>query len=445
VNAWNLDGTVLRPGDLGANDVFGSPVTMSSDKLAVGARGDDGVGDGELESGVVYTYHFTGGAWVLDTTPVLRPGDLDAGDTFGISVAMSGDKLAVGAIYDGGVGNAESNAGAVYTYQFTGGAWVLDSTVLRPGGLDANDFFGSSVAMSGDKLAVSARGDDDVSDDKPNAGAVYTYQFTGGMWVLDSTVLRPGGLDINDYLGESMTMSGDNLAVGTDNDDGVGNGESNAGAVYTYRFTGGMWVANTVLRPDGLVANDFFSSSVAMSGDKLAVGARGDDGAGLELGAVYTYQFTGGAWMLDDTVLRPDGLGTGDYFGISAAMSNNSLAVGATGDEINAGAVYTYQFNGSAWILDGTVLRPGDLDTSDYFGGSVTMSDDKLIVSAHGDDTINPDAGAVYTYRDLGVTNGPTANPTVSPTGHPTASPTGHPTASPTGHPTASPTGHPTG
>jgi hypothetical protein len=426
---WVADSVVLLPTNTDPiNDLFGGAVSVSGNQMAVGAKGADG--------GAVYTYAWSGSAWVADGV-VLAPTALAASDYFGTSVSMSGTKLAVGAMYDDDAG---SNAGAVYTFVWSGSAWVEDATVLLPTlPVAANDYFGHSVSMSGDKLAISAYADDGTGSD---AGAVYTYVWSGSAWVADAAVLAPTNTATgDDYFGQSVSMSGDKLAIGSPYDDDAG---ADAGAVYTYVWSGSAWVADAVvLVPTyGTVAGDAFGNAVSVSGDKMAIGAYAAETAGADAGVVYTYVWSGSAWVADAAVLVPTNTDPiNDYFGGTVSVSGNQMAVGAKGAGSNAGAVYTYAWSGSAWVEDSVVLAPTALAANDAFGGAISVNGDRLTVGAMYDDDAGSNAGSVYTFS----IQPPTPSPTDAPTGSPTiGTPTESPSNSPTGTPTDSPTGSPT-
>jgi hypothetical protein len=324
------------------------------------------------------------------------------GDEFGFSVSVSGDKMAVGARGDDEIDNF---AGAVYTYTWSGSMWVADSTpVLYPTNAATNsDSFGKSVSMSGDKMAVGSTGDDEAGS---SAGAVYTYTWNGTAWVADSTpVLYPtNAVAVGDEFGSVISMSGDKMAVGSTGDDDTG---SDAGAVYTYTWNSTAWVADStpVLYPTNAVADsDSFGKSVSMSGDKMAVGSINDDTNGSNAGAVYTYTWNSTAWVADSTpVLYPtNAVADSDQFGWAVSMSGDKMAVGSFGDDYtasSAGAVYTYTWDSTAWVKDAVILYPTNAVADvDQFGKAVSMSGDKMAVGSALDDGTGSNAGAVYTY-----------------------------------------------
>ena len=128
--------------------------------------------------GAVYIFKRTGTTWALEQeisdqssgfTSLLR------GDVFGSSVSLDGDRLAAGALYDDG--HSGSSTGAVYVFKRTGTTWALEQEISDQSSgftaLRADDWFGNSVSLDGDRLAVGARGDDGASG--TNTGAVYTF------------------------------------------------------------------------------------------------------------------------------------------------------------------------------------------------------------------------------------------------------------------------------
>ena len=336
---------------LGNGDLFGASVALNAagDRLAVGARGDDGAGDGTNFAGAVYLFSFTdadfsGGVHEATIGLGYTGGkDIDlttlADDVFGASVSLNaaGDRLAVGAYDDDGAGDGTNGAGAVYLFSFTdtdfsGGFHEATIGEGYTGGKDVNlttldngDAFGVSVSLNaaGDRLAVGANGDGGSGDGTNFAGAAYLFSFTDGTFsggAHEATIGEgyTGGknvdvsrLDVGDEFGASVSLNaaGDRLAVGADQDRGAQNTAA-AGAVYLFSFTdtafsGGQheailgtgYVGDKNINLARLEGFDSFGAGVALNGagNLLAVGAPGDDGfdeATSDSGAVYLFSFT---------------------------------------------------------------------------------------------------------------------------------------------------------
>ena len=408
---------------LWASDFFGSSVSLnaSGDRLAVGAYGDSGSGNVASESGAVYLFGFTdtsfSGGSLLGTIGKGYVGGnnvdvaaLGSFDRFGRSVSLNaaGDRLAVGAPQDWGSGNIASESGAVYLFGFTdtsfsGGSLLGTIGKGYTGGknvdvtaLDNSDYFGRAVSLNaaGDRLAVGAYGDNDATNVGANTGAVYLFSFTdtsfsGGSLLGTIGKGYTGGKNINvialdnsDYFGYSVSLNaaGDRLAVGAMYDDGSGNTAIDTGAVYLFGFTDTSFSGGSLLGTIGkgyaggknvdvtaLDNSDYFGGAVSLNaaGNRLAVGAYGDDGLGnlaLNSGAVHLFNFSdtsfaGGSLLsiigmyytgfknVDVTALE-----SSDYFGraVSLNAAGDRLAVGATQDDgsgnvsINSGAVYLF-------------------------------------------------------------------------------------------------------
>jgi acyl-[acyl carrier protein]--UDP-N-acetylglucosamine O-acyltransferase len=391
----------------------------------------------------------------------LKASNTDVSDSFGVSVALSGDTLAVGARYEdsaatGVNGDQSSSAafasGAVYVFTRSGGAWSQQA-YLKASNTDAGDFFGSSVALSGNTLAVGVHQEasaatgvngDQSSNAAENSGAVYVFTRSGGAWS-QQAYLKASNTDTTDLFGYSVALSGDTLAVGANaedsdatgvNGDQSSNAAGNSGAVYVFTRSGGAWSQQAYLKASNTGNSDFFGGSVALSDNTLAVGAYGENSnatgvngdqssnAASDSGAVYVFTRSGGAWS-QQAYLKASNTGAHDHFGASVALSDNTLAVGAdwessdaagvNGDQSSngasmSGAVYLFTRSGGAWSQQ-AYLKASNTDEHDYFGGSVALSGDTLAVGAqyeqsaatgvNGDQSSNvaDHAGAVYVTR----------------------------------------------
>ena len=130
------------------------------------------------------------------------------GDSFGTSVAISGDTAVIGAYgYDVGV----DDKGSAYVFTRNGSVWTQQAKLLATDGAQG-DFFGDSVAISGDTAVVGASGVDVGANS--NQGSAYVFSRSGGVWTQQAKLLASDGAQSN-YLGESVAISGDTVLVGT--------------------------------------------------------------------------------------------------------------------------------------------------------------------------------------------------------------------------------------
>ena len=350
---------------LANHDEFGRSVALAGNVLAVGDYGESSASG----RGAVYIFTDTDNDGWVDATPdkisnALSTLSLDSGDAFGRSVALAGNVLAVGANGDDDDG---SNRGAVYIFTDTDNDGWTDATpdkisdTLTTFSLDNDDFFGRSVALAGNVLAVGANGDDDGG---ANRGAVYIFTDIDNDGWADATpdkissALSTLSLGDRDSFGISVALAGNVLAVGANGDDDDG---SNRGAVYIFVDSDNdkNWSEETPTKISDTLTTfslnniDVFGASVALAGNVLAVGANGDDDGGTNSGAVYLFVDSDNDknWSEETPTKISNALSTlsldsGDTFGRSVALAGNVLAVGADEDDdggTNRGAVYIFR------------------------------------------------------------------------------------------------------
>lgn len=424
-NQWG-ELTILRASDSQQLDFFGRSVSISGDTIVVGAPGEaGGAGDPLPWAGAAYVFSRNqGGADAWGEAAILRASDRQMDDDFGVSVAISGDTIVVGAHWeDGGAGDPLNNAGAAYVFSrnHSGADGWGDIATLRATDRQAGDNFGLSVAISGNTIVVGAYQEDGgAGDPLPEAGAAYIFNAAAGRW---SEIAIPCASDrqASDVFGQSIALDGDTLVVGAYNEGGgAGDPLPGSGAVYVFRRNQGgadAWGQAVILRASDRQSGDNFGISVAISGDTIVVGANSEDGGAgnpvSESGAAYVfYRNQGGAdaWG-EAAILRASDAQYADIFGFSVAISGDTILVGApyedggAGDLLtNAGAAYIFSRNQGgvdAWG-EVTILRASDQQGYDVFGFSVAIDGDTLIVGAYGEDggAGNPvsGAGAAYIY-----------------------------------------------
>jgi uncharacterized repeat protein (TIGR02543 family) len=369
----------IMAGDAAADDRFGSSVVISGDLVAVGAVNDDSL------AGAVYVYDLSSGdgtlSDVLASERKLTASDRAAGDKFGLSVAMSGNTIAVGAFQD------ESSRGSVYIYDLSSGEGSLSDVLaselkLTANDRAANDFFGYSVAISGDHVAVGAYQDDVNAD---NSGSVYIYDLSEEDVSASQLKLTASDGALFDNFGYSVAISGDTVVVGAVN-------HNYTGAVYVYDLSEADVSASQLkLTASDGAPYDYFGCSVAILGDTVAVGAYGD---GSSRGSVYIYDMSEADVPGSQLKLTASDGAAGVNFGNSVAISGDTVAVGAYQDH-NKGAAYVYDLSEADVPASELKLAAGDGAEGDYFGCSVAISGDQVAVGASGDGS---SSGSVYTY-----------------------------------------------
>ncbi len=334
----------------------------------------------------------------------LTASDAQRIDFFGYSVAVSGDTAVVGAYLQDAGGN---NAGAAYVFrQSQGGTgnWG-EVTKLTASDVQASDRFGRRVAISGDTAIVGSFWEDAAGTD---AGAAYVFRRDEGGADNWGEVIKLTASDAqtNDRFAVSVAISGDTAVVGAVLED---TGGADAGAVYVFqRDEGGAdnWGEVTKLIASDSQTNDRFGGSVAISVDTIIVGAHHAVSGGSFTGAAYVFQRDKGGvdnWGEVKKLTASDAE-RGDLFGGSVAISGDSAVVGACCEDSGgsaAGAAYVFRRDHGSADNWGEVqkLTASDAEPGAFLGESVTISGDAAVVGAYGQDAAGMDAGAAYVFR----------------------------------------------
>ena len=353
---WS-DVAILRAADGQSVDYFGYTVDVSGGVVVVGAINEDGGPSDPLNgSGAAYIFEIDADD-IWRETALLRASNAQASDTFGYSVSIDGDILAVSALSEDGPGDLVSNAGAVYVFERqSDGSW-LETAILRSSESQAGDQFGLDVAVDGDRILVSAPAEDGgVGDPLTAAGAAYLFEKqTSGSW-LETALLRAPDAQASDTFGQRIALEGDWILISAHLEDGgLGNPLTDAGAVYVFeRQTNGAWLQSAVLRSSDLSSSDWFGFRVSLSAPYAVVGAPHEDGGtgdpAADSGAVYVFEFdpVAGTWSEISVIRASDGL-AGDQFGRSVANFGAELVLGAPYQDgpsaapvTDTGSVYFY-------------------------------------------------------------------------------------------------------
>lgn len=259
----------------------------------------------------------------------------------------------------------------------------------------ADDYFGYAVEISGDYAIVGVPYSDDPGSGV-DSGSAYIYHFDGATWVEQQKLLPSNGA-ANSFFGVSVAISGVYAIVGA-------YGQANyKGSAYVFRYNGNSWVQQQRLTAADGAVNDLFGYSVGISGETAIVGAYGENHRGTYSGSAYIFTFNGTSWLQTAELIASDGAAY-DYLGMDVAISGNDAIVGAyqnDGQAVDAGAAYIFHYNGTSWIQQ-QKLTASDAAIGDFFGWSVRVSGDNLIVGAVTDENNGYFAGSAYIYHNNG-------------------------------------------
>jgi hypothetical protein len=469
----------LKASNTDASDYFGHSVAIAGDTVVVGAYAERSNATGingnqadnsAFDAGAAYVFVRSGSTWSQQA--YLKASSTDAGDRFGIAVAVSGDTVVVGAPeedsdatgVDGNqADNGASSAGAAYLFVRNGSTWSQQA-YLKASNTDANDRFGSAVAVSGDMVVVGASHEssnstgingDQFNNSAASSGCVYVFDLRSGCVgsipaPAQQAYVKASNTGAGDAFGFSVAVSRDTVVVGAyledSNATGVNgyqgdNSASGAGAAYVFVRSGTAWTQQAYLKPPNTDAGDHFGISVAVSGDTVVVGApeedsnatgvngnQGDNSA-LGAGAAYVFVRTGTGWS-QQAYLKASNTDAGDNFGRSVAVSGNTILVGAyledssaigvSGNQLDnsanaAGTAYVFVRSGVSNWSQQAYLKASNTDAGDGFGVSVAICDDTVAVGAFGErsnatgvngnqlDNSAPGAGSAYVFARNGT------------------------------------------
>ncbi len=262
---------------------------------------------------------------------------------------------------------------------------------------------GRAVAVGLDWVAVGAPFSNVASN--TDQGMVYLYTLqTNGNWNYSTSLVASAGMEY-DRFGQSLCAWSNTLAVGVSGDD---SGGTNAGAVYIFDTDGTNWTQSAKLTAQSPGAGHLFGCSVALDGARLAVGARKyPSGAKPGAGAVYIFDRSEEEGWSETWRVEATEPGEYDYFGCSVALDGDELLVGASDSDpkgSKSGSAYVFgrdYSNGYAWVQE-RLLVANDGASSDQLGSFVALCNGVAAAGAPG----AGDAGAVYIFgRHSGGSN----------------------------------------
>jgi uncharacterized delta-60 repeat protein len=357
-NSWSLQQLINAPAAADSDDGFGMSVALDGDRLIVGAPAEDSSATGingdqsdnsSINSGAAYIYQRTGTAWTLDA---YLKSAVNGKDAFGVSVAISGDTVVVGASTESSSArtvngdqddNSMSAAGAAYVFTVNEGTWSQQA-YLKATNTDRLDNFGESVGISGNTIVVGSPRDSSGSggvngnpfdNNLANSGAAHVFVRSGSDWS-HQAYLKASNPDSFDNLGSRVSIFGDAIVVGVPLEDSSASGvnglqfsntSTSAGAAYVFKRSDDHWVQHAYLKASNTGAGDQFGSAVAVSGDRVVVGAPFEDSSSRGLngdGSDNSASNSGAAYIFDiipPEVFVHDGASTG-----SPRLADNQAA-----------------------------------------------------------------------------------------------------------------------
>ncbi len=331
-------------------------------------------------TGSAYIYHRNGTLW--EEQIKLTASDAAIGDKFGCAVSISGDFVAVSARGD------DENLGTAYVFHRNGNSWDEQVKLIASDG-EIGDNFGSPVCIYGDNILTGAFGDNNYT------GAAYIFQNTGTEWIEQAKLTASDGMP-NDCFGSSASMDDEYLVIGAPFDDING---SCSGAAYIFYRNGTCWEEQSKVTYFDEDNFGPFATSVSISGDYLVCGALFDEGYCIASGSAYMFQRDGTTWI-DHSKITSSAGSLFYVFGCSVFLDGDDLIIGASGwSDYQIGSAFVFHKEDDIW-LEQTQLIPSNGEIGDQFGYSVAFEDCYILVGAN---YANDRTGAAYLYYNEGV------------------------------------------
>ena len=378
----------LTASDEAADHLFGQSVAVDGDTMVVGASGDD-------HNGSAYVFTRQSGTW--SQVAKLTASDEAADDGFGYRVAIGGDTVVVGAPWDDDNG---SGSGSAYVFTRHSGSWSQVAKLTASDAV-ADAVFGSSVAVDGDTVVVSARGDDDNGED---SGSVYVFTRQSGSWSQKDKLIATDAA-AGTVFGISVAVDGDTVVVGVDE---ANEYDSLTGSAYVFTRQSGTWSQVAKLTASSEAFVDSFGYSVAVDGDTVVVGSPMEFYFDSLSGSAYVFVKPEEGWATATPTakLTESDPAAGLGFGWEVAIDGDTVVVGTYRDDDNgtgSDSAYVFVKPATGWTTatETAKLTAPDGAAGDYFGLLVAVDADTVVVGAPWDDDNGSGSGLAYVYRAI--------------------------------------------
>lgn len=305
---WRLTESLAGP----EAEPFGQGLAVSERYLVVGTP--------SRTAPRVYLYRRESGRWLPDGV-ITDPG-AEPGSDFGLAVALSGDRLIIGARR--AMAERDGEVGRAYVYQRGAAGWSLEAELV-PDRLAEDANYGYAVDIDGDHAIVGARGEDYTG---PLAGSVFFFEAAGGGW--RQTARFGSGSGVADFLGVAVAIDGDTAAAGAE----YARGREAAGAIHTYHRVEGGWQQTGVLAASA--DRIWLGRALALRPGLLVAGNR------LSAGALI-YRRVDGEWNLQRMATPPPAVLSGGPSLRLAVGADVVAVVARPSDEAAPGQVVLYR------------------------------------------------------------------------------------------------------
>ena len=279
---------------------------------------------------------------------------------------------------------------------------IDDFTLTASDGL-SGDYFGYSVAISGNTVVVGAPQTTINGNQKQGSAYVFVKPVNGWANMTQTAELTSSDGQPLDYFGNSVAINGRTVVVGSPRS--VLNGNFSQGAAYVFVEPPNGWTNMTqtakLSASDG-AAYAFFGTAAATSGDAIVVGSPYSTDGNMLPGTAYVFVEPSGGWvdMTQTAELTASDGAPNDGFGFTVSIDSNTTIVGGGQCPSCTGSAYVFVEPPNGWVdtTQTAELTPSDSEPGENFGQTVSVSGDTIAVGdpIHGFE----EAGAVYVFAE---------------------------------------------
>jgi len=384
----------LTASNASENNSMGFATDVDGNIMVVGAYGYNS------NTGIAYVYEYNATTKQYLEVAQLSALDASTGNKFGTSIGISDSTIVIGAPKDDANG---SSSGSVYIFEKPDTGWesMTQTQKITASDVSTHDEFGRSVGIDGNTMVIGMYGDNTAT------GSAYIFEKQTVNW-MQVAKLTASDAATGDFFARSVAISADTVVAGAYLDDN--DGGTDAGAAYIFERPLSGWknaTQNAKLTASDAASDDWFGV-VDISGDTIAIGSIADDYASFtDAGSVYIFEKPEDGWKnaTQNAKLTASDASDNDWFGSSVAVSGSTIVIGAMKDDdngSNSGSAYIFDKSVSGWVdaHEDVKVIALDASTGDKFAESITMQGTTILIGASLDDNEGlVDAGSAYVFK----------------------------------------------
>ncbi len=387
------------------NDTFGNSVSINGDYIVVGSPKEDVPDEDDAGHSYLFKKQDNG---AITQIAMLEANDPQSNDNFGNSISIDGDYIVVGAYKDVEAGD---RVGCSYLFKRNSDDEddVTQIAKFFADDKEVGDSFGESVFISGDYIAIGAPGEDTTEDD---AGSVYIFKRNSDDNITQIAKIQADDANASDYFGISVSINGDYISVGALNNDD--NGSNSGSAYLFKRNSDDDDNVTQIAKfiADDADSGDLFGGSIAIDGDYIIVGAQSENTTATDAGTAYLFKRNSDDDnnVTQIAKIQASDASENDHFGNSVSIDKDNILIGASNCDIeistsqeskiieDAGCSYIFHRNSDSEVVQISKNQVRDAQENDHFGQAVAIDNNLFVVGAHAQGKEKNNEGMVVVF-----------------------------------------------